>query len=117
MQDTQHTTESADAAQEHTITSNTKLGELKTLLQGLHEMVKAISDTPRSTQEQVCDDDIEVPVAANLKPGSDTTALVSELPDAKSWKDYIHQYWNANPDCHQYRAGVSEKFIARVSPG
>ncbi|ETO64665.1 hypothetical protein F444_17858, partial [Phytophthora nicotianae P1976] len=104
-QDTQPTTESADA-QEHTETSNTELGELKSLLQGLHDMVKNISKIPCSTQEQLCDDDIESPVAGNLGPGSDTTALVSELPDAKSWKDYVHQYWNANPDYHQYRAGV-----------
>ncbi|KAG1698983.1 hypothetical protein DVH05_014356 [Phytophthora capsici] len=104
-QDTQPTTESADA-QENTETSNTELGELKSLLQGLHDMVKNISKIPRSTEEQLCDDDIESPAAGNLGPGPDTTTLVSELPDAKSWKDYVHQYWNANPDCHQYRAGV-----------
>ncbi|KUF92478.1 hypothetical protein AM588_10003843 [Phytophthora nicotianae] len=37
----------------------------------------------------------------------DTTHLVSELPDAKSWRDYVTQYWTSNPERHQYRAGVN----------
>jgi hypothetical protein len=28
------------------------------------------------------------------------------LPDAKSWRDYVTQYWTSNPALHQYRAGI-----------
>ncbi|KAJ8575158.1 hypothetical protein ON010_g4055 [Phytophthora cinnamomi] len=35
-----------------------------------------------------------------------TTALTSEFPEAKSWRDYVTQYWTSDPSRHQYRACV-----------
>ncbi|GMF43796.1 unnamed protein product [Phytophthora fragariaefolia] len=73
--------------------------ELKSLFQGLRELVKTIADTQSSTQDTISDD-------PGISTGDVATHLTSELPDAKAWRDYVHQYWNANPECHQYRAGV-----------
>ncbi|KAG6574654.1 uncharacterized protein IUM83_10928 [Phytophthora cinnamomi] len=75
------------------------IGELKSLLEGLRQMVKNIAETQGSTQETVLEDPATVTDVV-------ATHLVSELPDAKSWRDYVNQYWKANPACHQYRAGV-----------
>jgi hypothetical protein len=33
--------------------------------------------------------------------------LVSEFPEARSWGDYVTQYWTSDPSRHQYRAGVN----------
>ena len=32
--------------------------------------------------------------------------LISEVPEASSWRDYVSHYWNIDPSRHQYRAGV-----------
>ncbi|GMG17031.1 unnamed protein product [Phytophthora fragariaefolia] len=62
-------------------------------------LVKPIADTQSSTQNTTSDD-------PGISTGDVATHLTSELPDAKSWRDYVHQYWNANPECQQYRVGV-----------
>ncbi|KAJ8552425.1 hypothetical protein ON010_g10120 [Phytophthora cinnamomi] len=75
------------------------IGELKSLLEGLRQMVKNIAEIQGSTQETVLEDPATVTDVV-------ATHLVSELPDAKSWRDFVNQYWKANPACHQYHAGV-----------
>ncbi|GMG14928.1 unnamed protein product [Phytophthora fragariaefolia] len=73
--------------------------ELKSLLQGLWELVKTIAYTQSSTQDTISDD-------PGISTGDVATHMASELPDAKSWRDHVHQCWNGNPERHQYRAGV-----------
>ncbi|ETP15459.1 hypothetical protein F441_09792 [Phytophthora nicotianae CJ01A1] len=74
------------------------------VLTGLRDMVKDINGNGLLAQVSVNEE--------GRNPGGtstaiDTTHLVSELPDAKSWRDYVTQYWTSNPERHQYRAGVN----------
>lgn len=43
----------------------------------------------------------------------DDSAQLSGFPDAPSWRDYVHQYWNADPERHQYRAGQNFSDVER----
>ncbi|ETI30224.1 hypothetical protein F443_22658 [Phytophthora nicotianae P1569] len=74
------------------------------VLTGLRDMVKDINGNGLLAQVSVNEE--------GRNPGGtstaiDTAQLVSKLPDAKSWRDYVTQYWTSNPECHQYRAGVN----------
>ncbi|KAG3071639.1 hypothetical protein PI124_g21293 [Phytophthora idaei] len=73
------------------------------LIAELREMMKQIGSN--STQSTECEDEREVESVA-AKAADDALGLVSELSDAKGWRDYVNQYWHANTACHQYRAGV-----------
>ncbi|KAG3134540.1 hypothetical protein PC128_g26199 [Phytophthora cactorum] len=85
--------------------SSTVVTELKNaLLDGLRGMVKEIN--PSLTQDTVQEEPRGNQAAMGCDDATDTTRLVSVFPDAKSWKDYVTQYWTSNPACHQYRAGV-----------
>ncbi|KAF1778756.1 Integrase-like, catalytic domain [Phytophthora cactorum] len=80
------------------------VGDIKSaLIADLREMMKQIGSN--STQSTECEDEREVESVA-AKAADDALGLVSELSDAKGWRDYVNQYWHANPACHQYRAGV-----------
>jgi hypothetical protein len=47
-----------------------------------------------------------IAVPAQPQNPQDMSQLMSELPDAKTWRDYVTQYWVSNPALHQYRACV-----------
>ncbi|ETP48953.1 hypothetical protein F442_05409 [Phytophthora nicotianae P10297] len=70
------------------------------LLEGLRDMIKGVVTTSQTIE------DVKRNGVGNADPVSDTSLLMSELHGAKSWRDYVTQYWVANPACHQYRAGV-----------
>ncbi|ETO81580.1 hypothetical protein F444_04149 [Phytophthora nicotianae P1976] len=70
------------------------------LLDGLRDMIKGVVATSQTIE------DVTRNGASNADPVSDTSLLMSELHETKSWRDYVTQYWIANPACHQYRAGV-----------
>ncbi|OWY95032.1 hypothetical protein PHMEG_00035079 [Phytophthora megakarya] len=75
---------------------------LLTICEGLRDIVKfmGLSQSAVPTQGGNC----EVSAVTEVQ---DTSNLVSDLPDAKSWRDYFGQYWKSNPACHQYRAGLN----------
>ncbi|KAG1693845.1 hypothetical protein DVH05_022765 [Phytophthora capsici] len=70
------------------------------LLERLRDMIKGVVTTSQTIEDATSNG------ASNADPVSDTSLLMSELHGAKSWRDYVTQYWVANPACHQYRAGV-----------
>ncbi|OWZ02586.1 hypothetical protein PHMEG_00025827, partial [Phytophthora megakarya] len=74
----------------------------QTIVEGLRDVVKimGLSQDAVPTQPGDCEE-------SAATEAQDTSNLVSELPDAKSWRDYVDQYWKPNPACHQYRAGVN----------
>lgn len=72
-------------------------------MEGLRGMVKDIGNSHGAARGDVSTAPTEAPTTTDEH---DTTHLLSELPDARSWRDYVTQYWTANPACHQYRAGV-----------
>ncbi|KAG1683423.1 hypothetical protein DVH05_019646 [Phytophthora capsici] len=72
------------------------------VLAGLRDMVKDINGNALPAEASM-NEEGRGPGGTNT--AIDTTQLVSELPDAKSWQDYVTQYWTSNPECHQYRAG------------
>ncbi|EGZ25601.1 hypothetical protein PHYSODRAFT_326592 [Phytophthora sojae] len=83
------------------------IAELKdTLLEGLRGMIQGVGCGKNDTQETEDGEHAEDTIATCDGTVVETAHLVSELPDAKSWRDYVHQYWHPNPACHQYRAGV-----------
>ncbi|EGZ21031.1 hypothetical protein PHYSODRAFT_329071 [Phytophthora sojae] len=83
------------------------IAELKDgLLEGLRGMVQGVGCGQNDTQETEDGEHAEDAIATCEGTVEETTRLVSELPDAKSWRDYVHQYWHPNRACHQYRAGV-----------
>ncbi|KAK1933962.1 hypothetical protein P3T76_011722 [Phytophthora citrophthora] len=55
----------------------------------------------------------EIILPPRNRPGIPMTIM--ELPDAKSWRDFVYQYWNANPALHQYRAGVDMFLVSLYS--
>ncbi|KAF4144529.1 hypothetical protein GN958_ATG00386 [Phytophthora infestans] len=69
-------------------------------------MMKSISSSQSSAQRTENDEGggIVEPESAHI--ANDSANLVSELPDAKGWRDYVNQYWHANAVCHQFRDGV-----------
>ncbi|KAG1687050.1 hypothetical protein DVH05_005671 [Phytophthora capsici] len=70
------------------------------LLEGLRETIKGVVTTSQTVEDATSNG------ASNADPVSDTSLLMSKHHRAKSWRDYVTQYWIANPACHQYRAGV-----------
>jgi integrase len=79
------------------------LSDLKTsLIEELRGIVKTIHDN----QDVVSDVDSATQRSLTTTGECETSHLMSELPDARSWRDYVKQYWTSNPACHQYRAGV-----------
>ncbi|EGZ18816.1 hypothetical protein PHYSODRAFT_332552 [Phytophthora sojae] len=89
--------------------------ELKTLVQGLRDMVQNIASSQSLAQDTVHGHEEQAtPGTASDEP-IDTLSLVSELPDANSCRDYVNQYWKANPACHQNRAcfHMSGRYTAR----
>ncbi|KAG3107995.1 hypothetical protein PI124_g14397 [Phytophthora idaei] len=83
------------------------VSELKNaLLDGLRDMVKDIGINPSSTQETVHEEHTNDQVATVCDDDTDMTHLVSEFPDAKSWRDYVKEYGLPNAASHQYRTSV-----------
>lgn len=76
-----------------------RLDDIMSELQGLKEKIcseaRLVDNSPAPAE-----------AAATSDSTQSQTSLVSVLPEAKTWHDYVTQYWNADEARHQYRAGV-----------